>query len=144
MKTLLSAIALFACTLTMQAQQETVYRSEIPSKARSFLASYFRSPFNHAVRATDDISTIYEIVLNDKTLIQFSEKGIWTLVDGKGKPVPYKFLDKPIVEYIKANHANEAVTRIERCNSECRLALSNGNAVKLKFDAQGTLVVGNY
>ena len=144
MKILLSAIALFACAVTMQAQQETVYRSEIPSKARSFLASYFRSPFNHAVRATDDTATVYEIVLNNKTVIQFSEKGIWTVIDGKGNAVPYKFLEKPIVEYIKANHANEAITRIERCNSECRLALSDGKAVKLKFDAQGTLVVGNY
>src|SRR5688572_10468501 len=101
MKLLITITAAFILTLSAQAQeQETLYRSELPSKVRSFL-TYFKSPFHHAVKEIDETKTTYDIVLNDKTLIQFSDKGTWTLIDGKGKAVPYKFLDKPIREYIK-------------------------------------------
>lgn len=137
MKMILTTAAVMLFAFSAQCQ-ETVYRSEIPSKARSFIASNFRSPFNHAVKDTDDEATVYGITLNDKTEIQFFENGAWRLVDGKGKPVPYKFLDKQIVDYMRQNHANETVTRIERCESECRVALSNGKG--LKFDSSGNLV----
>ena len=140
MKSLLSAAALFIAVLSAQAQeQETVYRSELPSKVRSFLTN-FKSPFNHAIKATDDASTTYDITLNDRTEIQFSENGIWTLVDGKGKAVPLKFLGKSLQQYIKENHAGAVVTRIERCNSECKLALSDGQGLKFKFDDKGKLL----
>lgn len=140
MKYLLLLTALFITSLSAQAQQ-TVYRSEIPSKARSFLASNFRSPFHHAVKQFGEEITFYDIILNDKTQIKFSEKGSWTMIDGKGKAIPYSYLDKSIVEYIKANHAKDKVTRVEICDSECRLALSSGKA--LNFDTKGTLLTAN-
>lgn len=141
MKLLLSTATLFVAVLTAQAQEEeTLYRSELPSKVRSFL-TYFKSPFHHAVKESSDTSTTYDIILNNKTEIQFAENGLWTLIDGKGNAVPFKFLDKPIQEYIKSNHKDLVVTRIERHNSECKLAFSNGQ--KCQFDANGTLLVAN-
>ena len=141
MKSLLSAAALFIAVLSVQAQeQETLYRSELPSKVRSFL-TYFKSPFHHAVKASDDTSTTYGIVLNNKTEIQFAENGLWTLIDGKGNAVPFKFLDKPIQEYLKTNRKDLVVTKIERCNSKCKLAFSNGQ--NCQFDANGTLLAAN-
>ena len=143
MKSLLTAAALFIAILSISAQeQETLYRSELPSKVRSFL-TYFKSPIHHAVKAFDENATTYGIVLNNKTEIKFSDSGLWTLIDGKGNPVPYKFLDKPLLEYLKSNYANTTVTRIERCNKECKLALSNGEGLKYHLDPQGTLVVAN-
>lgn len=144
MRSLLSAIALFIAVLSAQAQdQETVYRSELPSKARSFLTN-FKSPLHHAIKAFDEKNTTtYGIVLNNKTEIKFTDSGLWTLIDGKGNSVPYKFLDKSLIDYIKSNYANTTVTRIERCNAECKLALSNGEAFKYHLDQQGTLVVAN-
>lgn len=147
MKLLLAATALLIAVLSAQAQEEeTVYRSEIPSKARSFLSN-FKSPFHHAVRETDETKTTYDIVLNNKTEITFSENGLWMLIDGKGKAVPYKFLGKTIKEYLETNHADAVVTRIERCrekcNPVCKLAFSNGQILKLQFDANGTLLASN-
>lgn len=146
MKLLLAVTALFIAILSAQAQEEMVYRSEIPSKARSFLSN-FRSPFHHAVRETDETKTTYDIVLNDKTEIKFSESGLWTLVDGKGKAVPYKFLGKSVKEYLQTNYADVVVTRIERCkekcNSICKLAFSDGQVLKFQFDANGTLLAAN-
>lgn len=139
MKKLLSLIAFTAITFTVQAQ-ETVYRSEMPSGARSLL-SKFRSPFHHAVRMDTDDATIYNITLNDNTEIKFADNGSLTIVDGKGKPIPYKFLNKPIAEYVKTNYANDSITRVEMCDSECRLALSNGKA--LKFDSKGKFIANN-
>lgn len=143
MKVLLSAAALFIAVLSAQAQdQESVYRSELPSKVRSFLTN-FKSPFHHAIKQTDETQISYGIVLNNKTEIKFSDKGIWMLIDGKGNPVPYKFLDKPLIEYINTKYTNTSVTRIERCNSECKLALSNGEVFKYHLDQKGILVVAN-
>jgi hypothetical protein len=143
MKVLLSAAALFIAVLTTQAQEkETIYRSDLPSKARSFLTN-FKSPLHHAVRATDENATTYGIVLNNKTEIKFADNGLWMLIDGKGNPVPYKFLDKPLIEYIKTNYANTTVTRIERCNAECKLALSNGDVFKYHLNGEGALIVAS-
>jgi len=139
MKTVLSIAALFLFTICATAQ-ETVYRSEMPSGARSLL-SKFRSPFHHAVKEESDNITFYNITLNDNTEIKFADNGSLTIVDGKGKPIPYKFLNKPIVEYVKTNYTNDSITRIEMCDSECRLALSNGKA--LKFDNNGQLIANN-
>lgn len=141
MKLLLSATALFIAVLSVQAQEtETLYRSELPSKVRSFLTN-FKSPFHHAVKAGDNSSATYDIILNDKTEIQFAENGLWTLIDGKGKELPFKFLEKPIQDYIKTNHKDLVLTKIERHNSECRLAFSNGQ--NCKFDVNGTLLTSN-
>lgn len=139
MKLLLLTAGLFIASLSLQAQ-ETVYRSEIPSGARSLL-SKFRSPFHHAVKQDTEEATIYNITLNDKTEIKFADNGSLTVVDGKGKPIPYKFLDKTIVEYMKENYANDSITRVELCDSECKLALSNGKA--LKFDSSGKFIANN-
>ncbi|ALM48396.1 hypothetical protein AMR72_05480 [Flavobacterium psychrophilum] len=139
MKLLLLTAGLFIASLSLQAQ-ETVYRSEIPSGARSLL-SKFRSPFHHAVKQDTEEATIYNITLNDKTEIKFADNGSLTVVDGKGKPIPYKFLDKTIVEYMKENYANDSITRVEMCDSECKLALSNGKA--LKFDSSGKFIANN-
>jgi len=141
MKTVLSIAALFLFTISATAQ-ETVYRSELPSKVRSFLSN-FRSPLNHAVRLTDDDndSTSYSIILNNNTEIKFAEDGKWTLIDGKGNTVPYSYLEKPIVEYLKTNHGKNCVTKVEICDSECRLALNNGQA--LKFDNKGNVIANN-
>ena len=142
MKTVLSIAALFLFVISANAQ-ENVYRSELPSKVRSFLASNFKSPFNHAVRLTDDDteSTSYSIILNNNTEIKFAEDGKWKTIDGKGNTVPYSYLEKPIVEYLKTNHGKNCVTRVEICDSECRLALNNGQA--LKFDSKGNVVSNN-
>lgn len=139
MKLLLITATLFIASLSVQAQ-ETVYRSEIPSGARSLL-SKFKSPFHHAVKQDTEEATIYNITLNDKTEIKFADNGSLTVVDGKGKPIPYKFLDKPIIEYMKANYANDSITKVEMCDSECKLALSNGKA--LKFDSSGKFIANN-
>lgn len=139
MKLLLLTAGLFIASLSLQAQ-ETVYRSEIPSGARSLL-SKFKSPFHHAVKQDTDDATVYNIFLNDKTEIKFINNGSLTIVDGKGKPIPYKFLNKPIVEYVRANYANDSITRVEMCDSECKLALSNGTA--LKFDNKGKFIANN-
>jgi hypothetical protein len=140
MKSLLSAVALFIAVLSAQAQeQETLYRSELPSKVRSFLTN-FKSPFHHAVRQIDEDTTTYGITLNDRTEIKFSENGIWTMIDGKGKAVPLKFLGKSFQEYVKTNLKDIAVTRIERCDSGCKMALSNGQGLQFEFDAKGTVI----
>lgn len=139
MKLLLVTAGLFIASLSLQAQ-ETVYRSEMPSGARSLL-SKFKSPFHHAVKLNTEDATIYSITLNDNTEIKFADNGSLTVVDGKGKPIQYKFLNKPIIEYMKANYANDSITRVEMCDTECKLALSNGKA--LKFDNKGKFIANN-
>ena len=141
MKSLLSAAVMFIAVLSAKGQEkETVYRSELPSMVRSFL-THFKSPLHHAIKVYDESTTSYGIVLNDNTEIKFSDKGIWTLIDGKGKPVQCKFLGKTFAEYFKNNFANTLVTRIERSESRCKLALSNGSALSFALDAKGSPIL---
>ncbi|RDI09806.1 PepSY-like domain-containing protein [Flavobacterium sp. AG291] len=140
MKLLLSAAALFILLSAKGQEKETVYRSELPSSVRSFL-THFKSPLHHAMRIYDETKTTYGIVLNDNTEIQFSDKGFWTIIDGKGKPVQYKFLGKTFTEYFKTNFANTIVNRIERSESRCKVMLSNGSAFSFALDAKGSAIL---
>jgi hypothetical protein len=134
-KKLLCVIITVIGTMTMQAQGEQVMRAEIPSGAKHFLSKYFRSPFHHAIRGIEEDVITYDIVLNDKTKIEFSEAGIWKEIDGKGKTIPCKFLQKEILDYVSTKYPNETITKIGLNESNYNIKLSNGH--DLVFDFKG-------
>ena len=136
---LLCSLLFTICCFTLQAQEESVMRAELPSGVRKFLAKNFRSPFHHAIKQQYNNNTIYyNIVLNDQTKIEFTQDGTWKTIDGKGKPVKCKFLGKDITNYVLANYPTEGITRVEAGKSQYKLHLTDGTL--LKFDMNGSPV----
>lgn len=120
------------------AQEVPVMRAELPSEARQFLSDHFKSPFHHAIKDMERNNISYEVVLNDNTEIEFDSAGKWKEVDGKGKAVPYSFIQKLITDYIKAEYPNEIITKIEVDPDQYEVELGNG--LDLRFNALGNFV----
>lgn len=120
------------------AQEVPVVRAEIPSEARQFLSGHFKSPFHHAIKDIERNNIKYEVVLNDNTEIEFDAGGKWKEVDGKGKAIPYTFIQKQIVDYVKNQYPKESITKIEVEPDRYEVELSNG--LDLRFNATGEFI----
>ncbi|WP_294824578.1 PepSY-like domain-containing protein [uncultured Flavobacterium sp.] len=139
MKTkLLYTVFTLIVSLALYAQEVPVLENDLPAEAKSFLKDHFKSGFHHAIKEVRNRKVTYDVVLNDNTEIEFTEAGRWKDVDGKGKAIPYTFLQKQILDYVKQTYPNEAITGIELDDSEYEVSLSNG--MDLKFNARGVFV----
>jgi hypothetical protein len=139
MKTkLLYIIAALFCTVFLHAQEVPVNYQDIPAEAKTFLKDHFKSDFHHAIKEVSRRKVKYTAVLNDKTEIEFTEAGRWKEVDGKGSQIPYSFIQKQIVDYVKQQYPGQAIVKIELENSEYEVGLSNN--LDLKFDSRGVFV----
>lgn len=139
MKTkILCIIGAITLGFASHAQEVPVVRAEIPSEARHFLADHFKSPFHHAIKDIERNTITYEVVLNDNTEIEFDSGGNWKEVDGKGKVIPYTFIQKQIVDYVKSQYPKEVITKIEVEPDKYEIELSNG--LDLRFNAMGAFV----
>lgn len=139
MKTkILYTITGFMLNALTYAQEVPVVRAEIPSEARHFLSDHFKSPFHHAIKDIERNTITYEVVLNDNTEIEFDSGGNWKEVDGKGKAIPYTFIQKQIIDYVKSEYPKEIITKIEVEPDKYEVELSNG--LDLRFNAMGAFI----
>ena len=56
----------------------------------------------------------YEVLLTDRTEIDFDSNGNWTDVDCKKAAVPEALIPVSVKEYVKTNFPQEIITKIER------------------------------
>lgn len=131
---------LFICliTFTGYSQEVPVQLNQIPSKAQSFLEQHFKSEFHHAMKTAMNKKIKYDVFLDDDTEIEFSDAGRWTVVNGKSKAVPYTFIQKQILDYIKIHHEGDAIVKIQRTDLNYKTTLSSG--LDLHFDKLGVFV----
>ncbi len=139
MKTkILYVAAAFMCSIVLTAQEVPVMEKELPAEAQTFLKEHFKSGFHHAIKEVANRKVTYDVVLDDTTEIEFTEVGRWKEVDGKGKAIPYTFLQMQILDYVKQTYPGQAITKIELEDSEYEIGLSNG--MDLKFNSRGVFV----
>ena len=79
-----------------------------------------------------------QVLLTDRTEIDFDKKGNWLEVDCKKSAVPEALIPVPVKEYVKANFPREIITKIERGRTGVEIEL--GNDYSLKFNKKGKFV----
>ena len=83
-------------------------------------------------------SKSYEVLLTDRTEIDFDSNGNWTDVDCKKAAVPEALIPVSVKEYVKTNFPQEVITKIERRRSGVEVELANDYS--LKFNSKGKFV----
>lgn len=111
----LSLSLLAAITVSLQAADRIIAYSQLPKSAQAFVAKYFPGRTASEVKEDNErTGKTYEVRLSDGTEIEFYAHGQWKDVDGKRTALPTAFIPAPIVKYVQANHAGDAIVKIEK------------------------------
>jgi len=136
------AAALFiALSFSVNAQEKVIKPTDLPQDALNFVQKYYKDVVvKKAVKDVDSDTkkVTYDVVLENKTEIEFKETGSWKEIDGKGQIIPIGIIPQPFVEYVAKNYPKAEFTKIEKGNPEIDITLSTG--VKLVFDIHGKFV----
>lgn len=113
---------------------------QLPQTARNFISQYFKEAQVSHIKIESEIlqTKKYEVLLTDRTEIDFDKKGNWLEVDCNRSAVPEALVPASVREYVKANFRGEIITKIERERNGVEVELSNDYS--LKFNKKGELV----
>lgn len=112
----------------------------LPLPARNFINRHFIQPKISYVKIDKgDIfhSRKYEVLLTDRTEIEFDQDGNWIEVDCKLGAVPLTLIPEYVQVYINTYFPNEHVTQIERKKG---LEVELSNDFTLIFNQTGELI----
>lgn len=142
MKRILSvlALALVAVQFTFADDVITQDTKQLPLTARNFINQYFIKPEISHIKIENEIlqAKKYEVLLTDRTEINFDSKGNWIEVDCQKSAVPSALIPVSVKEYVKKNFPRETITKIERERNGVEVELSND--CSLKFNKKGKFV----
>lgn len=136
MKTIIFSAFIFFLGINANAQETAIKNSELPAEATAFIKKYFsKNKIHHAIKDQDKSKITYEVMLDDMTELEFTEKGTWKEVDGKDKVIPTGYILKPILDYVKKNYPKASITHIDKGLNNIDIDLDNG--IELEFDLKG-------
>lgn len=112
---------------------------QLPLPARNFINQYFSEPHISYIKIDSEfLSKTYEVILTNRTEIEFDRKGNWMEVDCKKNAVPANLVPVNIKDYVKANFPNQIITKIERKSVGLEVELAND--FSLQFNKKGVLI----
>ena len=116
MKKVLSilVLALVAVQLAFAGDVITRDAKQLPLTARNFINRYFTDPQISHIKIETGIlgSKSYEVLLTDRTEIDFDSNGNWTDVDCKKAAVPEALIPVSVKEYVKTNFRRRSSPRL--------------------------------
>ena len=113
---------------------------QLPLTARNFINRYFSKPQISHIKIESEIlqTKKYEVILTDRTEIDFDSKGNWIEVDCQESAVPSALVSAPVKAYVEKNFPREIITKIENGRNGVEVELSNDYS--LKFNKKGKFV----
>lgn len=136
MKTILLSAFIFLFGIGAIAQETPIKNAELPAESMAFIKKYFgKNTIHHAIKDQDKSKITYEVMLDNMTELEFTEKGTWKEVDGKDKAIPTDYILKPILDYVKKNYPKASITHIDKGLNDIDIDLDNG--IELEFDLKG-------
>ena len=142
MKKVLSilVLALVAVQFAFAGDVITQDAKQLPLTARNFINQHFTKPQISYIKIENEFlqNKKYEVLLADRTEIDFDSKGNWIEVDCKKQAVPTSLIPAHVKVYVKTNFPNEVITKIERKRRGVEVEL--GNDLSLEFNKKGQLV----
>ena len=128
--TLLLALSLLVFfPLSAHADGRVIPFTGLPAEAQSFIKTHFANV--KVLQVTKELAE-YEVILADKSRLEFDRSGNWKEVNCRGGAVPTSVIPSRIQAYIKDNHSPDNVRTIERHIRGYEVKLSSG--FELLFD----------
>lgn len=132
--------ALVAVQLAFAGDVVTQDVNRLPQAARNFIARYFVDAKISHIKIDSEVlrGNTYEVLLTDRTEIDFDSKGEWVEVDCKKSAVPGELVPTSVKNYVEQNFPREIITKIERHRGAVEVEL--GNDYSLKFNKKGRFI----
>lgn len=117
----------------------TMNPKELPAAAQTFLKQYFGDKQVSYIKVESEfLSKKYEVVMTDRTKIEFDGKGNWEEVDCKRDTLPQALIPVYIRQFVDAQYPGVTYHKIERDRGELEVELSNH--LSLTFNKKGQLI----
>ena len=123
----LSLLVIFS--VSARADGRVIPFSGLPAEAQSFIKTHFTNV--KVLQVTKEFAE-YEVILADKSRLEFDRSGNWKEVNCRGGAVPESVIPSRIQAYIKDNYSSDNVRTIERHIRGYEVKLSSG--FELVFD----------
>ncbi len=112
----------------------------LPVAVRTFISTHFPEAQVSHVKVEKGFWGVekYEVLLTDRTEIEFDGKGRWVEVECDRKNVPRGLIPAYADSYIRESFPEVEVVKVERDSKELELELTNG--LSLTFNNKGELI----
>lgn len=112
---------------------------QLPLAARNFINRHFTKPQISYIKVESEFmqSKRYEVLLADRTELEFDNKGNWIEVDCKKTAVPAALVPVYVKSYVETNFPNEIITKIENKRG---IEVELSNDLSFRFNKNGKLV----
>lgn len=142
-KLFLILISVAAMSAFVSCDDKPVTADKLPSKAKTFLKTYFSGIDILSVIRDED--GVYDVDLVDGTEVDFRSNGNWKKVDCHGRLMPTGFFPAEIVTYVATNCPGQYIEEIEFENNRYKVGLSDESGwetdADLLFDKNGNFIV---
>lgn len=132
---LLAAVALAGVAFAEDVETK-ISQNELPEKAQTFLSTYFTDIKVKKVIKTTDLETAvseYDVVLADKTMIEFDMVGAWNEITIKNKKavMPRFIYPKRVNETLDKQYAGMKITKVSNDGMDYEFNFKGGTEVTI-------------
>ena len=113
---------------------------QLPPEALAFTKRYFPEAQISHIKIEKEFLRVekYEVLLTDRTEVEFDRKGVWTEVECDHVQVPLGLLPAYVSEYVEKHFPGAFVVKLERKRKELEVDLDND--LSLTFNHKGDLI----
>ena len=126
---LMSVVAL---TAFVSCDDKPVTPDKLPSKAKTFLKTYF--PGVDVISVIKEEDGDYDVDLFDGSEVNFRSSGDWKKVDCHNRPVPQGFFPASIATYVTNNYIGGYIEEIEFENNRYKVSIVDATGFETDFD----------
>ena len=119
---------------SVQADNDRPIRfDQLPKPAQQLINESFPNDrMSYAKMERDLLEVSYEVILVSGAKLEFGRKGEWKEISTRNATIDPKLIPAQILEYVKQNHADSKIIKIERDRYTYEVKLTNG--MQLKFN----------
>lgn len=135
----LLVLALVALQFVWAGDVITQDPKQLPASARAFIAKYFSQAEISHIKIDSELmkGKTYDVLLTDRTELEFDSKGNWTEIDCQKRAVPSELIPAGVKQYVETNFPREIITKIERKGG---IEVELSNDFSLKFNKKGKFI----
>ena len=112
---------------------------QLPQTSQQFIKKHFAGKGIAIAKVESGIiEKSYDVIFTNGDKLEFDRKGLWTDIDCKYSEVPASVVPKQIADYVRQNHKDVKIIKIERERNRHDVDLSNG--WELTFDKNFNVV----
>ena len=126
-------------SVTCLADDMVIPVGQLPEAAKTFVKKNVpNTAISYVTKEMEFMGATYEARLADGTEIDFDKKGNWDKVDCQLKAVPAALIPAEISQFVKTNHPDAIIVKIDKERYGYDIELSND--LELKFNKKGQLI----